>query len=134
MPDVRGRRQIMDMFLKAARLSPEIDTQLMARATPGFSGADLFKLINQAKIMASLENANVITQRHLERSRDEMIMGVERRSAVIGEEDRRLTAYHEGGHAIVAMHTPMAHPIHKATIVPRGGHLGWLRRSRRRTS
>ena len=126
LPDVRGRRQILDMYLGDVRLSTEIDTQVIARATPGFSGADLFKMINQAKIMASLESVSVITQRHLERSKDEMIMGVERKSAVIADEDRKLTAYHESGHAIVAMHTPMAHPIHKATIIPRGRALGMV--------
>lgn len=126
LPDVRGRKQILDMYLGDVKLSPDTDTLVMARSTPGFSGADLFKVVNQAKILASLENMTLVTQRHLERSKDEMIMGVERKSAVIGDEERRLTAYHEGGHALVAMHTAYANKIHKATIIPRGNALGMV--------
>ena len=126
LPDVRGRKQIIDMYLNDVKLSPDTDTLVMARSTPGFSGADLFKVVNQAKILASLENMTFVTQRHLERSKDEMIMGVERKSAVIGDEERRLTAYHEGGHALVALHTAYANKIHKATIIPRGNALGMV--------
>ncbi len=97
---------------------------LLSRATPGFSGADLYKLVNQAKIMASVDSTNVLSMQHLERSRDEMIMGAERKSFLLSEEDRRLTAFHEGGHALVAMYTAQATPLHKATIIPRGSALG----------
>lgn len=126
LPDVRGRRQILDMYLKDVNMSPDVDTTIMARATPGFSGAELFKMVNQAKIAASVENGMEVTMNHLEQSKDEMIMGAERKSAVIVEEERRVTAYHEGGHAIVAMYSKHAHPIHKATIMPRGRALGMV--------
>jgi ATP-dependent metalloprotease len=102
----------------------DVDLGLVARATPGFSGADLHKLINQAKIMASVENSSMLTMRHLEGSRDEMLMGAERKSFIISEEERRLTAFHEGGHALVALYTLQATPLHKATIIPRGAALG----------
>lgn len=126
LPDIRGRRNILEMYLGDTNLATDVDIQTMARATPGFSGADLFKMINQAKIMASVENVQMVTMKHLELSKDEMIMGVERKSAIIREEDRRLTAFHESGHAIVAHYTPEAMPIHKATIIPRGKALGMV--------
>jgi ATP-dependent metalloprotease len=126
LPDVRGRRQILEMYLKEVHMAPDVDTSIMARATPGFSGADLFKMINQAKITASLEDGREVTMRHLELAKDEMIMGVERKSAVIMDEDRKVTAYHESGHAIAALHSKHAHPIHKATIMPRGQALGMV--------
>lgn len=126
LPDFHGRQQILDMYLKDITLAPDVDTKIMARATPGFSGAELFKMVNQAKIAASIENGHQITMNHLEQAKDEMILGAERKSAVIFEEDRRVTAYHESGHAIVALHSKYAHPIHKATIIPRGRALGMV--------
>lgn len=126
LPDVRGRQQILDMYLKDVHLGEDVDTTIMARATPGFSGAELFKMVNQAKISASVENGQEVGMHHLEAAKDEMIMGSERKSAVILEEDRRVTAYHEGGHAIAALYTKYAHPIHKATIIPRGRALGMV--------
>ncbi|PJF20033.1 hypothetical protein PSACC_00156 [Paramicrosporidium saccamoebae] len=126
LPDVRGRKQILEMYLKDVNQSLDVDTAVMARATPGFSGAELYKMVNQAKIVASVENGLEVTMHHLEQAKDEMLMGVERRSTIITEEERRVTAYHEGGHAIVAMFSKHAHPIHKATIMPRGGALGMV--------
>lgn len=124
LPDVTGRRKILNLFTKDIKLSKEVNLSLLSRATPGFSGADLNKLVNQAKIMASLENCPTLQMNHLERSRDEMLMGVERKSFLMSLEDRKLTAFHEGGHALVALHTENATPLHKATIIPRGSALG----------
>lgn len=126
LPDVRGRTQILQLYLKNTPAAADVDVGVLARSTPGFSGADLSKLVNTAKIMASVQSDIRLTMQHLERAKDEMIMGTERRSAVISEEDRRLTAYHEGGHAIVALYTPYAMAIHKATIMPRGSALGMV--------
>lgn len=105
LPDMRGRKKIIDMYLKDTILSDDVDTEIVARSTPGFSGADLSKLVNQAKISASVENGNMITMSHLEESKDEMIMGAERKSTIILPQDRNVTAFHESGHAIVALKT-----------------------------
>lgn len=124
LPDVSGRRRILNLFTRDISLAKDVDLSLVSRATPGFSGADLNKLVNQAKIMASLENSSVLQMAHLERSRDEMLMGAERKSFLMSLEDRKLTAFHEGGHALVALYTENATPLHKATIIPRGSALG----------
>jgi ATP-dependent metalloprotease len=124
LPDVTGRRKILNLFTRDIKLAKDVDLALVSRATPGFSGADLNKLINQAKIMASLENSPSLQMSHLERSRDEMLMGAERKSFLMSLEDRKLTAYHEGGHALVALYSENATPLHKATIIPRGSALG----------
>lgn len=124
LPDVTGRRKILNLFTKDIKLAKDVDLGLVSRATPGFSGADLNKLINQAKIMASLDNSPSLQMSHLERSRDEMLMGAERKSFLMSLEDRKLTAFHEGGHALVALYTENATPLHKATIIPRGSALG----------
>lgn len=124
LPDVTGRKKILNLFTKDIRLAKDVDLSLVSRATPGFSGADLNKLVNQAKIMASLDNSSNLQMRHLERSRDEMLMGAERRSFLMSFEDRKLTAFHEGGHALMALYTENATPLHKATIIPRGSALG----------
>lgn len=126
LPDVKGRRDILDLFLRNVRLSRDVDISILARGTPGFSGADLNKLVNQAKIYASKSSSPMVQMIHLEAAKDEMLMGAERKSAVFAPEDKELTAYHEGGHAIMAFHTPAAMPIHKATIVPRGRALGMV--------
>lgn len=126
LPDVRGRKQILTHYLGNVPIDMGVNIETMARATPGFSGADLAKLVNQAKITASKENKAVVDMHHLERSRDEMILGAERKSAVISVEDRKLTAYHESGHALVALYSKNACPIHKATIMPRGNALGMV--------
>lgn len=124
LPDVRGRIEILKHHMKKIQVSEEVDVSVIARGTPGFSGADLANLVNLAAIQASRENSKKVTSRHLEHSKDKIIMGAERRSAVITEESKRLTAYHEGGHALVAYYTPGAMPLHKATIMPRGAALG----------
>lgn len=126
LPDVRGRMQILNLYLKDVPTDEQskVDVSVLARGTPGFSGADLSKMVNQAKILASKQGHSSISMSILEAAKDEMLMGQERRSAVIEEKIRRLTAYHEGGHAIIALWTPYALPIHKATIMPRGQSLG----------
>ncbi len=106
LPDMRGRKAILEMYLRDVKLDLSVDVGLMARSTPGFSGADLFKLVNQAKIAASVENGNMVTMEQLETSKDEMILGKERKSTLLTPEDKKLTAYHEGGHAILAINTP----------------------------
>lgn len=126
LPDARGRRQILEMYLKDVCLSSEVDTAVMARATPGFSGADLFKMVNTAKIVASVENGFQVTMTHLEHAKDEILMGTPRKSTLLSDEDRKVTAYHESGHAIAALYTRHSHPIHKATILPRGMALGMV--------
>ncbi|GES85435.1 ATP-dependent metalloprotease [Rhizophagus clarus] len=124
LPDVRGRVQILSHHLKNVQLARDVDISIIARGTPGFSGADLANLVNQAAIQASRDGAREVAMRHMEHAKDKIIMGAERRSAVITDDSKRLTAYHEGGHALVAIYTPGALPLHKATIMPRGNSLG----------
>jgi ATP-dependent metalloprotease len=124
LPDVRGRIEILKHHMKKIQVAKEVDVSVVARGTPGFSGADIANLVNQAAIQASRENSKEVKLRHLEYSKDKIIMGAERKSAVITEENKRLTAYHEGGHALVAYYTNGAMPLHKATIMPRGQALG----------
>lgn len=125
LPDVKGRQSILEGHMRGTHVAPGVDLKVLARGTPGFSGADLAKLVNQAKIAASVGGSSKVTQAHLERSRDDMLMGKERPTSVIEPEQRQRTAVHESGHAVVAMNTPYAMPIHKATIVPRSnGSLG----------
>jgi ATP-dependent metalloprotease len=124
LPDMRGRIQILKHHVKNMPLGKDVDISVVARGTPGFSGADLANLVNQAAIQASREGSREITGKHLEYSKDKIIMGAERKSAVITEENKRITAYHEGGHTLVAHFTPSAMPLHKATIIPRGQSLG----------
>jgi ATP-dependent metalloprotease len=126
LPDVRGRVEILRHHMKKIHVASEVDLSVVARGTPGFSGADLANLVNQAAIQASRENCKEVNLRHLEFSKDKIIMGAERKSAVITEESKKLTAYHEGGHALVAYYTPGAMPLHKATIMPRGSALGMV--------
>ncbi|SAM02454.1 hypothetical protein [Absidia glauca] len=124
LPDVRGRIQILKHHMKHIQFAPDVDISVAARGTPGFSGADLANLVNQAAIQASREGSHQVTAKHLEYAKDKIIMGTERKSAVITEENKRITAYHEGGHTLVAYFTPGAMPLHKATIIPRGSSLG----------
>lgn len=124
LPDVRGRMQILKHHMKGIQFASEVDVSIIARGTPGFSGADLANLVNQAAIQASREGVREVNQKQLEFAKDKILMGAERRSAVITDESKRLTAYHEGGHALVAYYTPGAMPLHKATIMPRGAALG----------
>jgi len=124
LPDVGGRKQIIDYYSKAVKLDPKADLSILARGTPGMSGADLNNLINQAALKASADGLTMVTQACLDYAKDKILMGAERKSAVISPETARNTAYHEGGHALVALKTEGADPLHKATIMPRGQSLG----------
>lgn len=126
MPDVRGRTDILKTHTKKVPLAPDVDLSVIARGTPGFSGAELANLINQAAIKASVDNAPAVSMTYLEWAKDKILMGAERKSAVIEEENRRLIAYHESGHALVAVYSDGAMPVHKATIMPRGKALGMV--------
>ncbi|EKX38208.1 hypothetical protein GUITHDRAFT_144422 [Guillardia theta CCMP2712] len=125
-PDVKGRKQILSLHLDKVPKHADVDVSILARGTPGFSGADLANLVNIAAIKASNDNKKAVDMRDLEFAKDRIMMGVERKSAVITEESRKLTAYHESGHAIVASFTDGALPVHKATVVPRGSALGMV--------
>ncbi|XP_065665254.1 ATP-dependent zinc metalloprotease YME1L1 isoform X2 [Hydra vulgaris] len=126
MPDVRGRKNILQLYLKKVPCAKDIDSEVLARGSPGFSGADLNNLVNQAALRAAAQGCEEITMEHIEWAKDKIMMGPERRSAVIAEKNRNLVAYHEGGHAIVALFTPDAEPVHKATVMPRGSALGYV--------
>ena len=126
LPDVRGRKQILDLYAKPVPLDEHVDLEVIARSTPGFSGADLSNLMNVAALRASHEEKKKVGMPDLEYACDKIRMGPERKSAVISPENLKLTAYHEGGHALVALHTKGAMPINKATIVPRGNALGMV--------
>jgi len=104
----------------------DVDISVIARGTPGFSGADLANLVNHAAIQASRDGCREVSMKHMEFAKDKILMGAERRSAYITEESKKVTAYHEGGHALVALYTPGAMPLHKATIMPRGASLGMV--------
>ena len=125
-PDVDGRRQILAAHARGVKIAAGVDWEVIARGTPGFSGADLANLVNVAALKAALDGAKSVGMSQLEHAKDRILMGAERKSAVVAEENRRLTAYHEGGHALVALFTEGARPVHKATIVPRGQALGMV--------
>jgi len=125
-PDVKGREAILETKFVGGGVprDPDVDLSVVARGTPGFSGADLANLVNLAALDAARAGAKAVAARHLDAARDRILMGAERKSAVLSPANRKLTAYHEGGHALVALRTEGAHPLHKATIVPRGSSLG----------
>lgn len=128
VPDINGREQILKVHAAKIKLGPDVDLRTVARGTPGFSGADLANLINEGALLAARRNRNVVTNQELEDAKDKVMMGTERRTMVMKEEERRLTAYHEAGHAIVTLCSPASDPIHKATIIPRGRALGMVMR------
>jgi cell division protease FtsH len=123
-PDVKGREEILKVHSRKIPLAEDVSLDVLARATPGFSGADLANLINEAALAAARVNKKVVFMQDFESSKDKVLMGSERRSLIISEEEKRLTAYHEAGHALVAYFMPHADPIHKVTIIPRGMALG----------
>lgn len=127
-PDVIGREKILAVHARHVPLSENVDLKVIARGTPGFSGADLANLVNEAALLAARRNRRTVSMAELEESKDKVMMGSERRSMVMTEEEKRLTAYHESGHAVVAFHSPASDPIHKATIIPRGRALGMVMR------
>ncbi len=123
-PDVKGREMILRVHTKKTPLSDDVDLNIVARGTPGFAGADLANLVNEAALVAARQNRKVVTQFDFELAKDKVMMGVERKSMIITPEDKRITAYHEAGHALVAALSPGADPLHKVTIIPRGMALG----------
>lgn len=125
-PDVSGREKILRVHMKDVPLAADVNVKTIARGTPGFSGADLANLVNEAALTAARKDRRMVTHRDFEDAKDKVMMGAERKSMAMNEEERRLTAYHEAGHAIVAMNVKMADPVHKATIVPRGRALGMV--------
>src|ERR1700674_2173540 len=125
-PDVVGRENILKVHVRKVPMAPDVNLKTVARGTPGFSGADLANLVNEAALMAARRNKRMVTQHEFEDAKDKVMMGSERRSLVMTEEEKLLTAYHEGGHAIVALHVPATDPVHKATIIPRGRALGMV--------
>jgi cell division protease FtsH len=124
LPDVRGREQILLVHMRKVPLAPDVRADILSRGTPGFSGADLANLVNEAALFAARGNKRLVDMDDFERAKDKIIMGAERRSIVMPEEERRNTAYHESGHAIVAKLLPKTDPVHKVTIIPRGRALG----------
>jgi len=124
LPDIRGREQILKVHMRKVPLSPNVDATVLARGTPGFSGADLANLVNEAALFAARRNGRTVDMSDFEKAKDKIIMGAERRSIVMPEEERKNTAYHESGHAIVARLLPKTDPVHKVTIIPRGRALG----------
>src|SRR4051812_1667246 len=124
LPDIRGREQILLVHMRKVPMAPDVKPVIIARGTPGFSGADLANLVNEAALFAARGNKRLVDMLDFERAKDKIIMGAERRSMVMPEEERRNTAYHESGHAIVAVLLPKTDPVHKVTIIPRGRALG----------
>ncbi len=124
LPDIRGREQILKVHMRKVPLAPDVKAEIIARGTPGFSGADLANLVNEAALFAARRNKRLVDMDDFERAKDKIIMGAERRSMVMPEEERRNTAYHESGHAVVAKLLPKTDPVHKVTIIPRGRALG----------
>ena len=127
LPDVNGREKILRVHVRKVPLAPDVDLKVIARGTPGFSGADIMNLVNEAALLAARRNKRVVTHQEFEDAKDKVMMGAERKSMAMSEEEKKLTAYHEAGHAIVGMFVPAGVPVHKATIIPRGRALGMVK-------
>ncbi len=125
-PDVAGREKILKVHVRNVPLAPNVDLKVLARGTPGFSGADLMNLVNEGALMAARRNKRLVTMQEFEDAKDKIMMGAERRSTAMTQAEKELTAYHEAGHAIVALNVALADPLHKATIIPRGRALGMV--------
>jgi cell division protease FtsH len=134
VPDVDGREKILAVHMKKVPLAPDVNPRVIARGTPGFSGADLANLVNEAALLAARRNKRLVAMQEFEDAKDKVMMGAERRSMVMTEDEKRMTAYHEAGHAIVSINEPASDPIHKATIIPRGRALGMVMRLPERDS
>jgi cell division protease FtsH len=124
LPDILGREKILKIHSKKISMGPDVKLKTIAKGTPGFSGADLANLVNEAALLAARNNKRIVTSEEFEDAKDKVMMGAERKSMIMTEEDKKLTAYHESGHAIVALNEKASDPIHKATIIPRGRALG----------
>jgi len=133
-PDIEGRVRILQVHMRKVPLAPDVDARVIARGTPGFSGADLANLVNEAALLAARRGKRLVSMSEFEDAKDKVMMGVERKSMVMTEEEKKLTAYHEAGHAVVSIHEPASDPIHKATIIPRGRALGMVMRLPERDS
>ncbi len=128
LPDIKGRDKILQVHMKKVPLAHSVDPMVIARGTPGFSGADLANLVNEAALLAARRGKRVVGMEEFEDAKDKVLMGAERKSMVMSEDEKKLTAYHEAGHALVALNEPASDPVHKATIVPRGRALGVVMR------
>jgi len=133
-PDVDGREKILEVHMRKVPLAPDVVARTIARGTPGFSGADLANLVNEAALLAARRGKRLVAMAEFEAAKDKVMMGTERRSMVMTDDEKKMTAYHEAGHAIVALHEPASDPIHKATIIPRGRALGMVMRLPERDS
>lgn len=126
LPDIVGREKIIGVHMRKVPLAPDVNAHVIARGTPGFSGADLANLVNEAALLAARKNKRLVSMSEFEESKDKVMMGSERRSMVMTEEEKKMTAYHEAGHALMSVHSTHLDPIHKATIIPRGRALGMV--------
>ena len=124
LPDLKGREQILKVHMRKVPMASDVEPLTIARGTPGFSGADLANLVNEAALFAARENSREVRMDHFERAKDKIMMGAERRSMIMSDDEKKLTAYHEAGHAIVGLSVPEHDPVHKVTIIPRGRALG----------
>ncbi|NQV57683.1 MAG: cell division protein FtsH, partial [Rhodospirillales bacterium] len=123
-PDIVGREKILKVHMRKVPCAPDVDAKIIARGTPGFSGADLANLVNEAALLAARTGNRMVTMNEFEYAKDKVMMGAERRSMVMSDEEKKLTAYHEAGHAVVGINVPKHDPLHKVTIIPRGRALG----------
>ena len=134
IPDIEGREKILGVHMKKVPLAPDVNPRVIARGTPGFSGADLANLVNEAALLAARRNKRLVAMQEFEDAKDKVMMGAERRSMVMTDDEKKMTAYHEAGHALVSVNEPASDPIHKATIIPRGRALGMVMRLPERDS